>query len=151
MKYLQEVFFLNLNCVVNDGGFVSLKPEDKWQLHKHRFKQNKFYCITGGSCTIYIEGTEYTAQPGDWFFIPANAQHFYVKSHTEHLEKFWMHFDIYPTDTNLFALLDLPYVIHIEENETFAFLKEMVETDYFEKLVSDYLLNNSHAVLVELT
>ncbi len=38
--------------------------------------------------------------------------------------------------------------IHIEENETFAFLKEMVETDYYEKLVEQYMLNNSHAALV---
>lgn len=38
--------------------------------------------------------------------------------------------------------------IHIEENDTFAFLKEMVETDYYEKLVEQYMLKNSHAVLV---
>ena len=38
--------------------------------------------------------------------------------------------------------------IHIEENETFAFLKEMVETDYYEKLVEQYMINNSHAALV---
>ncbi len=38
--------------------------------------------------------------------------------------------------------------IHIEENETFAFLKEMVETDYYEKLVEQYMINNQHAALV---
>lgn len=38
--------------------------------------------------------------------------------------------------------------IHIEENETFAFLKDMVETDYYEKLVEQYLINNTHAALV---
>lgn len=38
--------------------------------------------------------------------------------------------------------------IHIEENETFAFLKEMVETDYYEKLVEQYMIHNSHAALV---
>lgn len=38
--------------------------------------------------------------------------------------------------------------IHIEENETFAFLKQMVETDYYEKLVEQYMINNSHAALV---
>ena len=38
--------------------------------------------------------------------------------------------------------------IHIEENETFAFLKEMVETDYYEKLVDQYMINNQHAALV---
>lgn len=38
--------------------------------------------------------------------------------------------------------------IHIEENDTFAFLKEKVNTDYFEQLISKYMLNNSHAALV---
>lgn len=38
--------------------------------------------------------------------------------------------------------------IHIEENETFAFLKEMVETDYYEKLVEQYMIKNRHAAFV---
>lgn len=38
--------------------------------------------------------------------------------------------------------------IHIEENETFAFLKEQVETDYFEQLIVKYMQNNTHASLV---
>ena len=38
--------------------------------------------------------------------------------------------------------------IHIEENSTFAFLKEKVNTDYYEKLVETYLLNNKHAAFV---
>lgn len=38
--------------------------------------------------------------------------------------------------------------LHIEENDTFTFLKEKVDTDYYEKLVETYLLNNKHAALV---
>ncbi len=41
----------------------------------------------------------------------------------------------------------LPF-IHINPLDTFAFLKEMVETDYFEKLTEKYLLNNTHASVV---
>ncbi len=38
--------------------------------------------------------------------------------------------------------------LYLEELETFRFLKEQVETDYFEKLIRQYLLSNSHATIV---
>lgn len=38
--------------------------------------------------------------------------------------------------------------IHLEALETFASLRERVETDYFEKLVQKYLLENTHAAVV---
>ncbi|MBO4890572.1 MAG: insulinase family protein [Lachnospiraceae bacterium] len=38
--------------------------------------------------------------------------------------------------------------IHIAPLDTFTFLKEMVETDYFEKLTEKYLLDNPHASVV---
>lgn len=40
--------------------------------------------------------------------------------------------------------------MHIAQNDTYAFLRKMVETDYYEKLVEKYLLNNSHACVVML-
>lgn len=38
--------------------------------------------------------------------------------------------------------------MHIEENDTFAFLRSQVETGYFEELVRKYLLNNTHSAIV---
>lgn len=38
--------------------------------------------------------------------------------------------------------------IHIRANDTFDFLKKQVGTNYFEELISEYLLNNTHASLV---
>ena len=40
--------------------------------------------------------------------------------------------------------------IHIEANDTFAFLKKQVKTGYFENLVKEYLLNNLHSAVVIL-
>lgn len=40
--------------------------------------------------------------------------------------------------------------IHIEANDTFAFLRTQVKTGYFEKLVKKYLLDNSHGAVVIL-
>ncbi len=34
--------------------------------------------------------------------------------------------------------------MHVEANETFALLKERIETDYFERLIGTYLLDNTH-------
>lgn len=40
--------------------------------------------------------------------------------------------------------------MHLETDETFRFLKEQLETDYYEKLVEKYLLENTHASLVAI-
>lgn len=40
--------------------------------------------------------------------------------------------------------------IHIEANNTFAFLKEKIETSYYEDLIVKYLLQNAHQSLVML-
>ena len=40
--------------------------------------------------------------------------------------------------------------IHIEANETYRKLREKVEEGYFEGLVKEYLLENSHAAMVIL-
>ena len=38
--------------------------------------------------------------------------------------------------------------LHLEALDTYRFLKEQVETDYFERLIQKYLLNNKHASVV---
>lgn len=40
--------------------------------------------------------------------------------------------------------------IHIVANDTFDFLKQQVDTGYFEKLIEEYLLNNTHASFVSV-
>ncbi|MBQ3544031.1 MAG: insulinase family protein [Lachnospiraceae bacterium] len=37
---------------------------------------------------------------------------------------------------------------HLEQNEQFAFLRKMLETDYYENLIEKYFLNNNHSSLV---
>lgn len=41
----------------------------------------------------------------------------------------------------------LPF-LHIEAVETFKFLRDQVETDYFEKLIQDYMIDNTHVSMV---
>lgn len=41
-------------------------------------------------------------------------------------------------------------LMHIEVTKTFEMLKEKIETGYYEKLVEDYLINNTHSSLITL-
>ncbi len=45
---------------------------------------------------------------------------------------------------------DMAPFMHIEANDTFAFLKENVGTGYFEKLIKQYLVENTHAASITL-
>lgn len=38
--------------------------------------------------------------------------------------------------------------MHIKQNDTYAFLKTKVDTDYFEKLIEKYLLGNNHTAII---
>ncbi len=46
---------------------------------------------------------------------------------------------------------DTEPLMHIESEATFRSLEEKIETDYFEKLIADYLLNDAHSSLVILS
>ena len=39
---------------------------------------------------------------------------------------------------------------HLEQNEQFEYLRKMLDTDYYEKLIEKYFLNNTHASVVTL-
>jgi Zn-dependent M16 (insulinase) family peptidase len=40
--------------------------------------------------------------------------------------------------------------IHLHVNETFEFLRSQIETDYFEKLIKTYFLDNPHSAVITL-
>lgn len=45
---------------------------------------------------------------------------------------------------------DLQPFLHIEALDTFRFLREQVQTDYFETLIRDYMIENSHVSMVKI-
>jgi len=112
MLYL-DAFFANLNLVVRIAGFLSCPENGLWANDNAEFEQNKFYYITKGSCVIRIEGREYVGKPGQCFFIPANTKHSYYNIQGAPFEKYWFHFDLYPS-SDLFHLLKLRYCIHAD-------------------------------------
>lgn len=112
MKQLQDFDFLNLNAIYRQGGYFAPRPGTEWRLNSSEaFCQNKFYFVTEGTFSITIAGTQYIAKPGDWFFIPAYVHHQYHRFPDKPMEKYWMHFDIYPS-VNLLAPLQVKYRVN---------------------------------------
>lgn len=110
MNDLQDIYFTDLNVVGSIGGRF-LAPEGKdWSCSTHRFIQNKFYFITKGSCHLQIEGRDYVAQAGDWFFIPSGTPHSYYNHKEKVFQKYWAHFDVYP-GLRLLQVLNLPLMV----------------------------------------
>ena len=111
----QEAYFANLNIVCHLGGYFTPAYGEVWERVPHTFTQNKFYCIKKGSCRLMIAGVEYEAKAGDWFFIPAGTEHSYSNFPEAPFEKYWMHFDLYPSAA-LDSLLNLPHKVQLPEN-----------------------------------
>ena len=115
MKSLQELYFSNLNVVCNTGGTFLCTPDLTWTQETHVFNQNKFYFIIAGECSICVNGTTHIARGGQWFFIPAGTPHSYSNLKDCTFQKFWMHFDLYPS-ADLFTMLDLPFFVNVPQN-----------------------------------
>ena len=129
MAYLQDVYVANLNAVCHLGGEFHLPPEGMWAYREHAFMQNKFYYITGGRCEILVEGQRYVGTAGDWFFIPAGTKHRYSSFAGKPLQKYWIHFDLYP-NADIAKLLGLPYMVHVEANDpSHELFQKLVESN----------------------
>lgn len=114
MKYLQDVYFTNLNATCNQGGFFSITPDGDWSMADDYFDQCKFYLVTGGSCTINIGEKKYIGKRGDWFFIPSFQVHSYQNGKEQTFSKYWMHLSVYP---NVQALVSLGLPIKVKVND----------------------------------
>ena len=115
MDYLQDLYLTNFNAVYNFGGYFSITEDDDWVCGAHIFEQCKFYFITEGECVITIEKNVYKVKAGDWFFIPAGAEHSYYNVKSKPFKKYWMHFDLYPS-VEIFKALGLPYYVCVEKD-----------------------------------
>lgn len=124
MQILDNTFLANLNFVCRQGGQFSAPPSSAWRLSNAAFEQNKFYYLMEGGFHIRLRDKSYLARPGDWFYIPAGVNHGY-SSHAElPMNKYWMHFDLYPSDI-LSKLPRLPMVVRVPEEQ-----REEVETRF---------------------
>lgn len=111
MTHLLDIYYLNINTVYRTGGYFAPKLGTEWRFDgSYAFCQNKFYFVTEGTFHITIDGTEYTAQSGSWFFIPAGVSHKYHRFPDKPMAKYWVHFDVYPSN-GLFFPLNIHYCV----------------------------------------
>lgn len=113
MRYLKDLYFANLNAHCHAGGFFQLGAGGVWDCYPHRFQQNKFYFVMDGRFRITIEDQVIEGVPGRWFFIPAEHFHEYANDTSVAYSHYWMHFDLFPQEGDLFRELNLPYYIDI--------------------------------------
>lgn len=123
----------NFNVVVRIAGFLSCKENDIWANENAKFWQNKFYYITKGSCIIRINGRDYHGKKGDWFFIPANTKHSYYNLSDEPFEKYWFHFDLYPS-SDIFNFLNLGFCINTQVPLVLSLFEELFRKYNGEKI-----------------
>lgn len=129
MAYLQDVYAANLNAVCHVGGRLQIPSGAEWAYREHAFTQNKFYFITGGRCRITVDGKDYEAEAGSWFFIPAGTRHKYTGHAGVPLEKYWIHFDLYP-NAGLAQQLRLPAVVNVQPNdEAYILFEKLTEAN----------------------
>ena len=136
---------LDFNITVTDGGFFSAHPTVDWSMRTHPSPMSKFYYITEGRCRITIDGREYSAKAGDWFFIPARVEHSYNNYVGEPFKKYWMHFELYP-HKNLVSLLGLDYKINPKEKKECDALFKKFATLYKKSGVADLISVKSVAL-----
>ena len=78
-----------------------------------------------------ININEFRYREADYFFYPKGLMYCMISMDS------WLYDDSEP-------------FMHIAQNDTYSFLRKMVDTDYFEKLVEKYLLSNPHSCFTVL-
>ncbi len=112
MEYISSENCANINVIDYHGGYFEPEKGRAWRCKTHITKENKFYYITSGECYIYIDGCEYTASAGDWFFIPAGVSHRYYNDPQRPFKKYWVTFDVLP-ESAFFSHVEIKHCVKI--------------------------------------
>lgn len=115
MAHADMDFFSNLYIHYYYGSYTRCR--ENWKEYHVSCPYSKLYYIRKGECELVIDGNTFHALPGMLFFIPAHTQHSYYHINDNHVEKFWIHFDLKTGDSQAFQNLGLPYSVTVPETE----------------------------------
>ena len=133
MKTITNSYLSDLNLSYRMGGFSTYPHGVDRHVRDYVFNQNIFYFIVAGTGEITIDGKNYHAEAGDWFFIPAGTQYMYQNNKEKPFIMYWLHFEIYP-GTNICEQLGLSNHIHCNEAAHIKTLfRELVGICYIKK------------------
>lgn len=107
-------FFSSLYIHYYYGSYTRCR--ETWKEYHISCPYSKLYYIRKGECELVIEGNTYHALPGMLFFIPAHTQHSYYHINDNHVEKYWMHFDLKTGESQTLQGLGLPYCVSVPED-----------------------------------
>lgn len=109
-------FFSNLYVYYYYGSYT--KCSHHWKELNITCPFSKLYYIRHGECELVIDGRIYHALPGQCYLIPAHTKHSYYHINDNHIEKYWMHFELKTGDEQALKSLQLPCFVTVPESET---------------------------------
>lgn len=134
-------FFSNLYVCYYYGCYT--KCTDAWKDYDIACPYSKLYYIRKGECELVIEGEVYHAMPGQCYLIPAHTRHSYYLINENHMEKYWMHFELKTGDEQALQGLRLPYFVTVPKEE-----QERWDS-YFQRIYELAVLDDTASRLAE--
>lgn len=102
-----------INILFREGSTHHIQIGQVWQSVVMRFSHDRFYLITAGKCTIWINGKEHIGAPGQLFFIPAGTPCGYINDTARPYSLNYIHFELIPHNLDLISLSELPYCVDV--------------------------------------
>lgn len=99
----------NLTIRYVSGGLTQCG--DWWGETNTAANSSKIYYVTGGACTIELDGTAYHGAKGAMFLVPAGVQHSYSHCVGSYVKKYWFHFNMETGGRPFFDLFRVPVMV----------------------------------------
>lgn len=118
------------------------KVSADWHQDLHVPDFNRLYYICDGDGRITIDGINYNPKAGELVIIPAGHEVSFCTINSKTYLKYWCHFAANLGDNNLFDVLNLPYVVQIQD---YSFMVQL-----FKKLINCHVKEDlASAMLVK--
>ena len=86
---------------------------------------SKIYYVIDGEIVVETNDAVYMGKKGDIILIPAGVKHNFHLTKSNYAEKYWFHFDLKMGTESFFEYYNVPYKIHVDEDDK---LDQMFET-----------------------
>lgn len=138
-KGFHEDFFTNMQIDIILSAHTHCG--ESWRDIDYLPEYNKFYLIEDGEGWLKIGDIEYYPKAGQMVLMPAGVQQSYSSISSNTFRKYWCHFTLQIGDVNLFDIIDIPYIVDVEN---FGKLKKL-----FKQLVHEQNSDTLYARLRE--
>jgi AraC family transcriptional regulator of arabinose operon len=150
MKYTYKSIIQNhlhrIHADVSMAAYSETAPN--WKQESMTTEFHRLFLIMEGECLVNLGERSFHAKPGHLFWIPTGLIHSFGTYGTERLGWYWCHFRANLGDAKMFELLNLPFIIDVDEPEKVRSLfRSMIDSFKSDKLTRGLRVN---AALFEL-